>query len=220
MKIADAMRFLMPVVFVAAITGCGGGGGSGEGRTIALGTLQPLVGNEEATMLFIREEEKMARDVYLALYSQWAEPTFDMIATRSEQKHMDSVKAMLDNLSIPDPVADDSVGAFTNTDILAMYGALLARGSVTLDEGLAVGAYIEEYDIVDVQRARDEVVSGSNQLPILQTYDSLLCGSRNHLRSFVGQIRAGGAVYTAQLMTQAAVDAIVNSSSEQCGRQI
>jgi hypothetical protein len=220
MRVLNVMRFLMPVLFAAVVTGCGGGGGRGEGKTIPLGTLQPLVGSEEKTMLFVREEEKMARDIYLALYTRWADPTFYTIATKSEQKHMDSVKAMLDNLSIPDPVVDDSAGAFTNTDIRALYGGLLARGLATLDEGLAVGAFIEEYDIVDVQNARDEAASGSNQLPILQTYDSLLCGSRNHLRSFVGQIRAGGIAYTAQFMTQAEVDAIVNSSSEKCGKQM
>jgi hypothetical protein len=221
MSVLDVTRFLVPVLFAAVVTGCGGGGGGkGEGKEIPLGTLQPLVGSEENTMLFVREEEKMARDIYLALYTQWADPTFYTIATKSEQKHMDSVKAMLDNLSIPDPVVDDSAGAFTNADIRALYDGLLARGSVTLNEGLAVGAFIEEFDIVDVQNARDEAASGSNQLPILQTYDSLLCGSRNHLRSFVGLIRASGIAYTAQFMTQAEVDAIVNSSSEKCGKQI
>src|SRR5512141_1593691 len=214
MGISDVMRIGMAVMFAATVSGCGGGGGGGGGKTIPLGSLQPLVGSEETTMLFVREEEKMARDVYLALYTQWADPNYLAIASRSEQKHMDSVKAMLDNLSIPDPVADDRAGSFTNTDILVMYGGLLARGLVTPEEGLAVGAFIEEYDILDVQKARDEVVKGSNQLPILQTYDSLLCGSRNHLRSFVGQIRAGGAAYTAQLMTQNEVDAIVNSPGE------
>jgi hypothetical protein len=171
-------------------------------------------------MLFVREEEKMARDVYLTLYTQWGDQTFYSIATKSEQQHMNNVKAMLDNLGIPDPVISDSAGAFTNTDIRALYGDLLVRGSVTLGEGWAVGAYIEEFDIVDVQKARDEVASGSNQLPILQTYDSLLCGSRNHLRAFAGQMVGGGLAYTAQIMTQAQVDAIVNSPSEKCGKQI
>lgn len=217
MKKIDMTRYFALALTLAIVTGCGGGGGGGQDKTIPLGTLQPLVGTEEKTMLFVREEEKMARDVYLVLYTQWADPTFYSIATKSEQQHMNNVKAMLDNLGIADPVVDESTGAFANTDILALYGDLLARGSTSLAAGLAVGAYIEEFDLIDVQKARDEAASGSNQLPILQTYDSLLCGSRNHLRAFAAQLGAG---YTAQIMTQAQVDAIVNSPSEKCGKQI
>ncbi len=220
MKIIDTTRHLALALLITVVAGCGGGGGTGGGKTIPLGTLQPLTGTEEKSMLFVREEEKMARDVYLTLYAQWADPTFYSIATKSEQQHMNSVKAMLDNLGIADPVLDDSIGAFANADIRGLYGDLLARGSTALGAGLAVGAYIEEFDILDVQKARDEVASGSNQLPILQTYDSLLCGSRNHLRAFAAQLGAGGTAYTAQIMTQAQVDAIVNSPSEKCGKQI
>jgi hypothetical protein len=216
MKLSLAVRSLVLAFSLSVLAGCGGGS-SGKGNTINLGTLLPLVGTEQQTMLFVREEEKMARDVYTTLYNQWADPTFYNIATKSEQKHMDSVKAMLDNLGIADPVVSDATGAFTNTAIAGLYSQLLTRGAVSLNEALAVGAYIEEYDIVDVQHAKDEIIAGSNQLPIIQTYDNLICGSRNHLRSFVGSIQAGGTVYTAQILTQAEVDAIVNTPSEKCG---
>jgi len=217
MRLSLAVRSLVLAFSLSVLAGCGGGGG-GKGNSIYLGTLLPLVGTEQQTMLFVREEEKMARDVYITLYNQWAEPTFYNIATKSEQKHMDSVKAMLDNLGIADPVVSDAIGAFTNTAILGLYGSLVTRGGASLNEALLVGAYIEEYDIVDVQHAKDEIIVGSNQLPIIQTYDNLICGSRNHLRSFVGQIQAGGSAYTAQIITQAEVDVIVNSPSEQCGK--
>lgn len=219
MKLILAVRSLILVFSLSALAGCGGGGGgSGGGSTIYLGTLLSLEGTEEQTMLFVREEEKLARDVYVTLYNKWAEPTFYNIATRSEQKHMDSVKAMLDNLGIADPVVNDATGAFTNTAILGLYDQLVARGDASINEALAVGAYIEEYDIVDVQHAKDEIIAGSNQQPIIQTYDLLLCGSRNHLRSFVWLIQAGGSAYAAQIITQSEVDAIVNSPSEQCGK--
>jgi hypothetical protein len=81
-----------------------------------------------------------------------------------------------------------------------------------------VGGFIEEYDIKDLQDAIDEAKQGTNQAAVIQTYDSLLCGSRNHLRSFVGQIEKDGLVYQAQYVSQATVDAIVNSPDEQCGQ--
>lgn len=217
MKSSLAVRSLVLALSLSVLAGCGGGGSGNSGNTINLGTLQPLVGNEQATMLFVREEEKMARDVYVTLYNQWAEPTFYNIATKSEQKHMDSMKAMLDNLGIADPVVSDATGAFTHTAIAGLYSQLLTRGAVSLNEALMVGGYIEEYDIVDVQQAKDEIIAGSNQLPIIQTYDNLICGSRNHLRSFVGRIQTNGNTYTAQIITQAEVDTIVNSPSEKCG---
>lgn len=218
MKSSTAVRSLVLALSLSVLAGCGAGGSGNGGNTINLGTLHPLIGNEQATMLFVREEEKMARDVYITLYNQWADPSFYNIATKSEQKHMDSVKAMLDNLGIADPVVSDATGAFTHTAIAGLYSQLLTRGAVSLNEALAVGAYIEEYDIVDVQKAKNEIIAGSNQLPIIQTYDNLICGSRNHLRSFVGSIQAGGTAYTAQIITQAEVDAIVNTPSEQCGK--
>ncbi len=218
MKSSTAVRSLVLALSLSVLAGCGAGGSGNGGNTINLGTLQPLVGSEQATMLFVREEEKMARDVYITLYNQWADPSVYNIATKSEQKHMDSVKAMLDNLGIADPVVSDATGAFTHTAIAGLYSQLLTRGAVSLNEALAVGAYIEEYDIVDVQKAKNEIIAGSNQLPIIQTYDNLICGSRNHLRSFVGSIQAGGTAYTAQIITQAEVDAIVNTPSEQCGK--
>jgi len=214
MKKTSLVRFVFLTLSLAALTGCGAGGQGGSSRTIDLGTLQPLVGTEQQTMLFVREEEKMARDVYVTLYNQWAEPTFYNIATKSEQKHMDSVKAMLDNLGIADPVVSDATGAFTNTAIAGLYTQLVTRGAVSLNEALLVGAYIEEYDIVDVQHAKDEIIAGSNQTPIILTYDNLLCGSRNHLRSFVSRL---GVAYTAQIITQTEVDAITSTPSEQCG---
>ncbi|MBA4381624.1 MAG: ferritin [Sideroxydans sp.] len=215
MKNTSLVRFVFLTLSIAALTGCGAGGqGGGGSRTIDLGTLLPLVGTEQQTMLFVREEEKMARDVYMTLYNQWLEPTFYNIATKSEQKHMDSVKAMLDNLGIADPVVSDATGAFTNTAIAGLYTQLVTRGAVSLNQALLVGAYIEEYDIVDVQHAKDEIIAGSNQTPIILTYDNLLCGSRNHLRSFVSRM---GVAYTAQIITQTEVDAITSTPSEQCG---
>jgi hypothetical protein len=215
MESASLARLLFLTLSLAALTGCGAGGQGGNGsQTIDLGILQPLVGTEEQTMLFVREEEKMARDVYVTLYNQWFEPSFYNIATKSEQKHMDSVKAMLDNLGIADPVVSDATGEFTNSTIAGLYTQLVTRGTASVNEALSVGAYIEEYDIVDVQHAKDEIIAGSNQTPIILTYDNLLCGSRNHLRSFVSRL---GVTYTAQIITQAEVDAITSTPSEQCG---
>ena len=209
---------------VLGLAGCGGdtagggGGGSGSNAAAVPVVLQPLTLAEADTLSFVREEEKMARDVYLTLYDQWANATFQTIATRSEQKHMDKVKLLLDAAGLPDPVLSDAVGVFSNSAIADLYLQLVARGSTSSTEALAVGAYIEEYDIEDLQQAITEAVAGTNQVALIAAYDNLMCGSRNHLRSFVGQIEANGVTYQAQLLPQATVDWIVDSPQERCGQ--
>lgn len=200
------------------LTACGSDSGSGGGTTVP-STLQPLTSDEISTMLFVREEEKLARDVYLSLYERWQLSVFQTIALQSEQKHMDKMQSLLKAANLTDPVVDNTVGAFTNPEILQLYTDLLARGSSSADAALQVGAYIEEYDIVDIKAAIDEATAGSNQLAVLDTYMNLLCGSRNHLRSFVKQIAANGISYQPQLLSSTELNAIISTAQEQCGKQ-
>ena len=49
---------------------------------------------EAEALVFMREEEKLARDVYQLLYAQWGQKVFSNIAV-SEQQHMDAVALLL-----------------------------------------------------------------------------------------------------------------------------
>ena len=173
---------------------------------------------ETATLLFVREEEKLARDVYLTMNDKWAQKVFLNIATKSEQQHLDVMGTLVATYNLQDPVLDNTVGAFTDPVLLGLYQDLVMRGSTSLVEGLQVGGFIEEFDINDLQEAIDEAQAGSNPTDIIVAYTNLMCGSRNHLRSFVGQLANNGVKYQAQVVPQATVDAIVNSPEEQCGK--
>ena len=82
-------------------------------------------------------------------------------------------------------------------------------------EGLKVGALIEEVDMRDILAA----IERSTKTDITAVYENLICGSRNHLRAFVNAIEAlTGVPYTAQLLDQAAVNAIVAAPMERCGQ--
>lgn len=241
MKAFTTTRRLLVVCSIALLTGCGGSNAAdvstaatttasttavstvttptnSTGLVSGLATLQPLTAAETDTLLFVREEEKMARDVYLTLYGQWGQRVFQNIATNSEQQHMDTMKLLVDSLGLVDPVVSDVVGDFTNTTIDGLYDQLVARGSASYAEALATGAFIEEFDINDLQEAIDEAMDGTNQLPVIQAYTNLMCGSRNHLRSFVNLLELTGVDYKAQVMPQAEVDLIVNTPMEQCGQ--
>ena len=128
----------------------------------------------------MREEEKLARDVYLELYDIWQMPVFINIA-ESEQRHTDSVEKMLDKYDLDDPVIDESIrGGFTDAGLDEMYQALLDKGSLSLVDALEVGVLIEETDIVDLEEALDVTAHGDME----RVYTNLLRGSLNHLDAF------------------------------------
>ncbi|HEC06788.1 MAG TPA: DUF2202 domain-containing protein [Thiolapillus brandeum] len=187
--------------------GAGGQGNTGTQVTTALSDA------EAATLVFMREEEKLARDVYITLFDQWQHPVFNNISG-SEQRHMDSMKSKIDKYGLVDPVTDDTVGVFQNEELSTLYRALVDRGNASLEEALHVGGYIEELDIGDLE----EAIAESSHADVVQAYENLERGSRNHLRAFVGQIENLGIVYEAQLMSQEEVDAIVNSATERGGK--
>ena len=97
---------------------------------------------EEAEVVFLREEEKLARDVYLTLAEKWQLPIFSNIA-RAEQRHMDLVLLLLETYDVVDPIVDDTIGAFVNPFLAGLYTDLVADGSVSLIHAMVVGAPIE-----------------------------------------------------------------------------
>lgn len=167
---------------------------------------------EETNLLLMREEEKLARDVYLTLYDTWGTQIFSNIA-KSEQKHTDAVKALLDKYSIADPVRDDTIGVFTSPTLQNLYNELVAKGNTSLVDAFQVGLTIEDLDIYDLQ----EALRDTDNEDITKVYESLEKGSRNHLRAFNRQLEQNGGTYSAQFLSQGEVDAIATSAQEKGG---
>jgi len=142
-----------------------------------------LTAQETDDLLFMVEEEKMARDLYAAFYGLYGSPSFQKIAL-SEQVHIDELNALFNFYNLNDPTIGKGAGVFTNPDLQALYDQLLAQGSVSFAEALKVGAAVEEIDILDLQSR----MARTSQAGILEVYAILESGSENHLRAFVGQI--------------------------------
>lgn len=169
-----------------------------------------LIDDEIRGLIFMREEEKLARDVYLTFNNLWNQRVFENIS-ESEQRHMDALKIILDNYGITDPVSTDSVGVFTNTTLQELYDTLIEQGSANLIDALKAGALIEEIDILDLRKELDENVS-SDDLRIV--YENLLRGSRNHLRAFNRNLAAEGIEYIPQKLPLEDFNEIINSEWE------
>lgn len=183
------------------------------GRPGGPGGTAPLSAAETADLRFMREEEKLARDVYLQLYDQWATATFANVAS-AEQSHMDAMLRMLQRYRVADPAVGMSIGEFNNPSLQALHDNLMALGRGNELAALKVGGFIEEADMEDIVAAMER----SQHADIDDTYARRLCGSRNHLRAYAFQVgQVTGAAYVAQVLSQADVDAIAYSAQERCG---
>jgi hypothetical protein len=168
-----------------------------------------LSDSEAAGLLFMREEEKLARDVYLQLYEKWEMAVFNNIVT-SEQTHTEAVKTLIDRYGLEDPATGQGVGEFTNQDLQALYNQLVEQGSQSLVDALQVGAAIEEIDILDLQ----ERIAQTDKVDIQLVYENLMKGSRNHLRAFISVIERQGETYQPQYLSQGVFDEIVSTPTE------
>jgi hypothetical protein len=201
--------------------GQGRGGGNGRGgrmpwraaqqnrqaqQALAMG---PITEAEAAHVLFMRQEEKLARDVYITLDELWLADVFENIAV-SEQRHMDAVARIIEAQELVDSAADDTVGIFADEVFSELYLSLIERGTTSYAEALKVGAYIEELDILDLLATLEDV---ENEY-VIRVFQNLLRGSRNHLRAFVRELEGEGETYSLQLMSQELYDEIINGPIE------
>jgi len=143
---------------------------------------QQLSAEEESWLLYMREEEKLARDVYREFHEQYLLRIFTNIAA-SEQRHFDALGQLIDRYGLTDP-AQGEPGLFTNQDLQAAYDSLIEEGMESVLSALQVGVAIEEQDIIDLKVA----ISESNSRDLVRVYSNLLNGSMNHLEAFESHI--------------------------------
>lgn len=182
--IAFLALILLPAgVMAAGSQGIGSPGGISEEKFITPSDSYvqagPLTDDEIYWLTYLREEEKVARDVYLVLNEKWNLRIFTNIAA-SEQRHMDAIKTLLETYNIPDPAADKEHGEFTNPALQKLFNDLIQQGSISKAEALKVGILIEETDIDDL----NEGITSTRQNDIETVYSNLLQGSLNHLDAF------------------------------------
>jgi hypothetical protein len=176
---------------------------------IALLPFQSISDAEKISLLHMREEEKLARDVYITLYNKHGVKIFDNISI-SEQTHTNSILQLLTKYSIIDPVGSNDVGVFTDTSLQVLYNTLVATGSVSIIEAYKVGTTIEDLDLFDL---KNDLLKVDNQ-DIILVYQMLSKGSRNHMRNFYSNLKALGFIYVPQFISQSELDAIINSAME------
>ena len=178
----------------------------------ALITTSDLTDSELASLLKMKEEEKLARDVYSVLSQKWGSSVFTNISA-AENNHLNAIVLLLTNYGSTETSIGEA-GVFADAAVQTLYNDLIAKASVSIEEAYKTGALIEEMDIKDLTEA---LGSTTNENVIL-VFENLLKGSRNHLRVFNRQLTTLGIVYTPVYFSQADYDLIVSSAMEK-GKQ-
>jgi len=161
-------------------------------------------------LLFMREEEKLAHDVYIKMFMLGYPAIFEKISN-SEHTHTNAILTLLDRYNVPDPVGNNPEGVFVDPYLQNLYDDLIVLGAPSLTSALSVGAEIEEIDLIDIQRLADALEGNRD---ILIVYENLMKGSRNHLRAFVGKLAKEGVDYAPRHLSQEEYDAVINAAIE------
>lgn len=162
-------------------------------------------------LMWIREEEKLARDVYLYALKLYDLRIFENISA-SEQQHMDRILDLLNQYELEDPVKGNAPGQFTNSDLQLLYQNLTQRVDQSLVEALNVGALIEDLDLNDLSQAIEE----TTKTAIKTVYQVLNCGSQNHIQAFVKQLKNQGSDYEPQFISTEFFQEILASGHQSC----
>jgi hypothetical protein len=78
---------------------------------------------EKSSLMYLREEEMLAYDVYTFLSGLYNVPIFRNIAN-SEMIHTTMVKELIDKYELEDPALDHKSGVFKDEDIQELYNVL------------------------------------------------------------------------------------------------
>lgn len=166
-----------------------------------------LIEDEINGLLWMREEEKLAMDVYDLLYETFGLRIFDNISN-SEQSHTNAVLSLIEFYGYADP-ALETAGEFSNADLQQLYDDLVLNGTTSAVEALMTGALIEEVDILDLE---EELVL-TDDPNIIAVYENLLAGSKKHLVSFVRNLANYGITYTPQQLESSVYEEILATTT-------
>lgn len=141
---------------------------------------------QKDTLLFIYQEEKVARDAYITLGNFYPQQgTFASIQL-SEQEHIDTAQVLCEKYGADiSNIDEENVGEFVVPVLQELYDTIIAQGSQSELAALIMGEYIEVTDIDDLEHAEIGMPKD-----VVQKYENLKAGSYNHLAAFRSAIDA------------------------------
>ena len=142
-----------------------------------------LTATEIADILFMREEEQLAHDLYARWAGMYGIPVFSNIAS-SETTHYHEVQLLIDRYGLTDHRIGNASAGYSDPVIQSLYTTFAAQGDASLTGALEAGLAVEERDIADL----DHALANTTRADSVQVYSNLRQGSENHKSAFLRQL--------------------------------
>ncbi|KQC05466.1 MAG: hypothetical protein APR53_07520 [Methanoculleus sp. SDB] len=158
-------------------------GGPGAGTMPALLPREdpsPLSEQEIEDILFMREEEQLAHDLYTRWAGMYTLPIFANIAD-SETMHIYEVQLLIDRYGLPSDRIGNSATGYHSPVIQSLYDEFGPQGEISLTDALELGLAVEERDIADL----DMAIANTTRTDVLQVWYNLRQGSEAHKSAFL-----------------------------------
>ncbi len=184
----------------------------GDEHTVDFSTFKKgiLTEDEKLAIIHMREEEKMARDIYRELSKTTKSKAFVNIPV-SENRHMDVFDQLIDRYDLEDPVKDESEqGVFTNTKFTKLYKELTEKGKKSDKDAFEVGAMVEDINMANLIKYGN--VTDKKDLKL--AYSTLLKQSKHHMSAFYRNLKRVGGDFNPKYITEAQLLEAVNSGKK------
>lgn len=162
------------------VLGTGTGAGGNYPVLLPSENTAPLSEMEIADILFMREEEELAHDLYIRWAGRYTLPIFSNIAD-SETMHIYEVQLLIDRYGLSSERIGNATAGYSSPVIQSLYDTLGPQGDASLTAALEAGLAVEERDIADL----DVAIANTSRPDILQVWSNLRQGSGNHKAAFL-----------------------------------
>jgi len=161
-----------------------------------------LTDAQKETLAYMWNEEKLAKDIYLALNAVHPSPQLYNIASNAETQHQAAVQSLLKkyNLSVLDvlnpassysaeTLAEIPAGRYTLPTLQNLYDTLYTMGIASAQASLEVGCMVEVTDVNDLNR---DIALVSNLADVKAVFENLRAGSYSHYWAFDAGLKSAG----------------------------
>ena len=170
--------------------------------------IRPVIGTsvlsdeQKHTLAYMWNEEKLAKDIYLAINEVNPHRTLYNIATRAETKHQAAVETLIAAYDInisnlvdytenydEEALLAMSPGEFGIDELNTLYSELYLKGIQSTQDALEVGCMVEVTDINDLDKDI-EIAQGADD--IVNVFEHLREGSYRHYWAFDRALKSMG----------------------------
>jgi hypothetical protein len=169
---------------------------------------EALSAEETATLLFAREEAKMARDISQLLYERWGSQIFRNLYAAG-QDNFDMLGCLIDKYRLHDP-AFATPGVFSNEILQSMYNNLIGQGLNSQQDALRVSALVQEFGLYDLTNRGKQ----ADNADIRVVLGSIMLDTRNNLRDISPLMTSAGVIYNTSYINPGLYHTIISSGHE------